>query len=155
MWNFDIIRIHVPDLWRPKSNQFPLESKWTLVPNLEKFPEGFLEFPEFTRLGRMSWQPEKKKLNQIIRKAWVSATCSDDTISIVSTGFLWQWRETLLVDFVGVFSEISSSSWNIMAYNMLQNNIFGFPAFIFFSKLDHSSCARYKDSQFWTNSNCL
>lgn len=38
-----------------------------------------------------------------------------------------------------VFSEISSSSWNIMAYKMLQNNIFGFPAFIFSSKLDHSS----------------
>ena len=60
VWNFDIIRIHVLDLWRPKSNQFTLESKWTLVPNLEKFPEGILEFPEFTRLGRTSGQPGKK-----------------------------------------------------------------------------------------------
>lgn len=70
-------------------------------------------------------------------------------------GFCDCARENIVCFCAGVFSEISSSSWNIMAYKMLQNNIFGFPAFIFSSKLYHSSCTRYKDSQFCTNSNCL
>ncbi len=31
------------DLWPPKSKQVILESKWTFVPNLKKFPQGVLE----------------------------------------------------------------------------------------------------------------
>lgn len=90
------------DFWQAKSNQCILESKWTFVPNLKKFPQGIPDILHSWEWGKRMNNPKKHNASghsrrqrggikiRLLLMAYLTGQCGR------ARNKSWWWRWTLL-----------------------------------------------------------